>query len=233
MEVAFSAVDNSSGAVLPGISWINNDNTPANYLDRWPQIFPQADQYAKIFYSSILADLGNSSPDTDNVLTDPILLQNWTSGFTAPSTNINDPSWDYMGPAFFSYDLDPEPRAPLNITPSTIYAEYFCQVPQRKPAGSLIVAIVIADLVILQTLWKLLNWVTTTWVEESNSQSKFCEGCLALMENGHELGPATQDASYKAVNASNGPELQAVRRRRNSSESSEGLVSELRHTSRE
>ena len=220
-KIVYSAVDDS-GAVLAGIGYTGTDNTAANYLGAWPQIFPQADQYSKIFYSSILADLGNPAPD--NILTDTVLLQNWTSDFKAPSKSVHDFTWDYMGPAFSSYNSDPDPRGPLNVTLSTIYAEYFCQVPQRKPAGSLIVAIFIADLVFLQALWKILNWATTAWVEQSDSQCNYCEGCLALMDRGHELGPTTQDTSYAGVTSSERPELEIMRGRHVTSESLQPLV---------
>ncbi|MCJ1459442.1 hypothetical protein MMC28_009820 [Mycoblastus sanguinarius] len=155
-EIVYSAVENSTDAILAGHSYLGTDNTAAHYLEAWPQIFPQADQYAKVFYSSILADLGNPSPD--NILVDPGLLQNYTSDFKeSGKPHTVDWTWDYMGPAFSSYKSQQDPGGPLNITPSTIYAEYFCQLPQHKPAGSLIVAIFIADLVFLQALWKLLN----------------------------------------------------------------------------
>lgn len=197
-EVGANKIDPNTGALIAYDSgtqfntWVSGtENTAENYLDAWPQIFPQADLYAKIFYSCILADLGNA--DLENILTDPGLLQNYTRDFTHPNGSNIFPQWDYLGPAFTSYNnnQDSDSRSgPLGIQPSTIYAEYFYQEAKPKPAGSLIVAIIIADLVLLQTLWKLLNWSTTLWVEHSDSQAAYCKGCLAMMDKGHELEAA-------------------------------------------
>lgn len=201
---------------------MGTDTTAENYLDAWPQIFPQADQYSKVFYSSILADLGN--PGSENVLTDPVLLGNWTSDFKPLSKE--DWTWEYMGPAFSPYDPQADPGSPLNITPSTIYAEYFCQKPVRKPAGALIVAIFIADLVFLSALWRVLSWGTTAWVEQSHSQSNYCEGCLAIMAKDQELGSLSHavDTSYAPGDTLKRPVLGSVRGRHATSESQVPLV---------
>ncbi|MCJ1469000.1 hypothetical protein MMC07_007632 [Pseudocyphellaria aurata] len=135
---------------------------------RW--LKDEADHFAKVFYSALLADLGIIS--SDNILTNASLLQEYTQALKNTPQNK-----DYKV-------LVPPDMSPLNITPSTIYAEYLCQVPQRKPIGPLLVSIFVADLVLLQAVWKILNWATTAWTERNQHQAKFCEGCLATMARG-------------------------------------------------
>ncbi|MCJ1468157.1 hypothetical protein MMC07_006785 [Pseudocyphellaria aurata] len=148
--------------------------TPQGFLD-------EAEYFAKIFYSLVLADLGNDS--TENVLKNASLLQNYTH-----ARNTSN-GW------FQSYNNNS-----LNLNSSTIYQEYLCQVPQRKPIGPLLVSIFVADLVLLQAVWKILNWITTAWTEHHQHQAKFCEGCLATMARGtYELSfTAPADVSQES-----------------------------------
>lgn len=214
-------VANYSGTLSGEYGCSDMDNTVSNYLDYWPFIYPQADQYAKVFYSAILADLGSSS--LDNILVNASLLQEYSHDF---STDIYD--WD--GPAFQSYNELKDVTGPLKITPSTIYAEYLCQVPQRKPMGPLLVAIFVADLVFLQALWNILTWITTAWTERNYSEAKFCEGCLAAMARGtYELSltaptDAAQGSSHALSETSISPALGSRRGRHRSSESQQPLV---------
>ena len=60
---------------------------------------------------------------------------------------------------------------PLYISPSTISAEYLCQVPKRKPIGNLIVTILVADLVLLQTVWQIYKLVVDTFFLKDGSES--------------------------------------------------------------
>lgn len=129
-----------------------------------------------------------------------------------------------------SYNELKDVTGPLTITPSTIYAEYLCQVPQRKPMGPLIVAIVVADLVFLQALWNILTWITTAWTERNYREAKFCEGCLAAMARGtYELSltaptDAAQGSSHVLSGTSISPALGSRRGRHRSSESEQPLV---------
>lgn len=55
---------------------------------------------------------------------------------------------------------------------------YICEVPVRKPTGSLIIAVMIADLVLLQALWYLLHLIMTWWVEKNDDKAFHCKGCI-------------------------------------------------------
>ena len=215
---------NTSGDDGPALSVGGTDNAANDYLSVWPQIFPQADQYAKVYYSTILADLGNPTPE--NILTDPVLLQNYTSNFTEPAPWFANWAYEYIGPAFSSYNnTQPDRGGPLTITPSTIYAEYLCQVPQRKSAGSLLVTTAVADLVMLEALWTIFNFMITFWLQRKDPESQHCEGCLVDMKDGVELSPVIQAShtSDAAEVSSNRPSIE--RRQSVISESGEPLVS--------
>ncbi|MCJ1389202.1 hypothetical protein MMC18_002057 [Xylographa bjoerkii] len=151
--------------------------TTAVASNTWPNIWVQADAFAKVFYSAILADLGQVNGS--NILSNPALLQNYTDfkNITNNATDVETP-WLQAGPARSSYDDLASSLGPLAITPSTIYAQYFCQIPEIKAGGTLFVTILVADLVFLQALWHILKWTTTSWLERHDKQAYYCPGCL-------------------------------------------------------
>ncbi|MCJ1295250.1 hypothetical protein MMC34_006812 [Xylographa carneopallida] len=143
----------------------------------WPNIWTPAAAFAKVFYSVILADLGEAHGG--NILDDPALLQSYTDfhNLTNNASAVETP-WLQAGPARASYDELAPSLGPLAITPSTIYAQYFCQVPVVKAGGTLFVTILVADLVFVQALWHILHWATTAWLERHDKQANYCPGCL-------------------------------------------------------
>ena len=70
------------------------------------------------------------------------------------------------------------------VTPSTIAAQYLCQVPQLKSATSLIISILVADLVFLQALWKIFNLAVSFWLERKQPEAKYCLGCEKRLSHG-------------------------------------------------
>lgn len=113
-------------------------NFQPGYLDFFPPLF---DGFAKVLYSTILADLGISS--LQKILTNASMLQENIQNF---NDSVEANHWKIS-----TYNELKDPGiTPLNITQSAIYAEYFCQVTRRKPIGPLIVAIFVADIVFIQ-----------------------------------------------------------------------------------
>lgn len=98
-------------------------------------------------------------------------------------------NWLKAVPARQSYEKIKNVRGPLQITDSVIYTQYFCQVPEMKSTDSLLVAILIADLVFPQALWKVLDWITMGLLEHSDPQTRFCEGSLRSSDGVHKLLP--------------------------------------------
>lgn len=125
-----------------------------------------------------MADLGQAS--NDSILQNGTLLQHFTSNITSlKSADGVETLWLQAGPARQSCDEMKSTTGLLNVTGSSnvssvIYAQYFCQDPHLKPRGSLFIAILVADLVFLQTLWKILNWATISWLERSDPHANFC-----------------------------------------------------------
>jgi hypothetical protein len=122
------------------------------------------DMLAKSFYSAILADLGSNG---SNILTDEAALRYYTGRFKdIHSTLVSS------GPATDSYDaLKAGPGKP-KITPSTIYTTYLCQTPKRKLTTALIVAVLLADLVLLRALWSILSLGTVHYVKSKDPRGE-------------------------------------------------------------
>jgi hypothetical protein len=152
--------------------------------DLWPRI----DRYGKSFYSTVLADLGQARGPNLLLPSSTDLLQVYTSGFANFTTKLNA----VMGPEKVSY-ADATSRSDLGslqITPSTLYSQYLCQIPVRKPWSELIVAIIVADLVFMRLLWTVFNIIATWWVERHDRTAMFCEGNVkrAGMEGNEGMG---------------------------------------------
>ena len=136
------------------------------------------DYFTKSFYSFIIADLGQiSSP---NVLAGPEILDKfWTACYNAVDHG-NDNTFAPTGSlGADSFDTLKRTTGPIAISNATLNAQYLCQIPQRKDTASIVIAVIVADLVLLQAAWKAFTWITTFWVEKKDPEAKFCAGCAA------------------------------------------------------
>jgi hypothetical protein len=75
------------------------------------------------------------------------------------------------GPANDSYSALKQTTGDLGIRPSSIATTYICQIPRLKPAGNLIVAIIVADLVLLQAVWQLYKIVAEFYLGKKNRET--------------------------------------------------------------
>lgn len=112
---------------------------------------------AKSFYSTIGADLGVVSGAI--ILLDENILQNFTSKFPKPRVFDDYPGYGLVGPAYDSYESLKMKTGVPSISPSTMSTTYLCQTPVRKLPATLIVAVLLADLVLLRALWTIVTWV--------------------------------------------------------------------------
>ncbi len=151
-----------------------------------PAIWVEVDAYGKSLYSTVLADLGQSSGP--NLLSNADLLQQYTKSFTNKWAANAKP-----GPATQSYDELKAQTGPLSITPSVIHQQYICEVPVRKSNGSLIITVIIADLVFLQALWKLFNMIATWYVDWREPTAMRCEGCSGTSKQGYQVAETGTD----------------------------------------
>jgi hypothetical protein len=187
-----STLNTHAGCCIhPGGHNFSNSIGSLSHHDVVPNIWTEVDSFAKVFYTSILADLGQIS--NDNILANGALLEHFTSNITnmagSNGPDTVESKWLKAGPARHSYEEIKNITGPLQITDSVIYTQYLCLVPELRSTGSLLVAILIADLVFLQALWKVLNWITVGLLEHSDPQARFCEGCLRSSDGVHDLLP--------------------------------------------
>lgn len=165
--------------------------------ETYPNIWIPVDTLVKSAYSTILIDLGQADTSTrPNILTNATALQYFTANFTTirHHTANADP-----GPERDPYDTLHPTTGPLYVTPSVISTRYLCQVPQLKSTSNLIVAILVANLVLLRTVWQLFKFSVEAYLSRSRPNAMLCEGCAAAglindARDSHEI--ARQDLSY-------------------------------------
>lgn len=175
---------------------INESTTDAAWLmenNVYPNIWHLSDRLAKSAWSTVLTDLGQVSAKP-NILTDAALLADWTAplSYIEVGVNVINP---IPGPATQPYGTRGYDTGPLGVTPSTISAEYLCQVPKRKAIGNLIITIVVADLVLLQTVWQLYKLIVDT----------------VFLNTDYDQQASTQDG-FRAIEDPTEEELKPMRR---------------------
>ena len=82
------------------------------------------------------------------------------------------------GPATSDYDTLKGRTGPLGVHESTLAANYLCNVPRQKPWRELIQTIVIADLVLMQTLYQVFGIVMGWWFGRKDRKMNWCAGCM-------------------------------------------------------
>jgi hypothetical protein len=129
--------------------------------------------FATAFYSTILADLSQSNGQ--NVLTEFDLIQQYVlEGYDVePLIGINSTG----NTAQQAFDQIKTTTGPLKILPSTFNSRYIFQVPHHRNFGSVFIAVLVADIVFLQALFQILTLASTWYLERTDKQSKYCEGC--------------------------------------------------------
>lgn len=191
----------------------------------WSRPMTEGLQFAKMFRSIMEVDFGVN--DQKNLLLDNDLLQyaiNSPDDFNRPldgdfmnrteaadslawkyANGINGPSasFDIDGantPVKDAYRLFKDKLGPLQTQPARLYAQYACSIPERKSMGSLLLALLLADLVFLQALWKTYKFAVETYLERTDPQSNVCEGCTTQNKTYHK--PSMQDEESVADDAS-------------------------------
>ena len=163
----------------------------------------QLDGLFKSIYSLLLADLGQLV--STNILADPKLIMQMLEMSPARpvSTSPGPPDvfanetkfFDWFGSAETYSDLgrtiynplrglDGQPSTLIPVVfPAVILTQYTCQVPELKSIGSLLIAVVVADLVFVQTLWTVLNFVVTFVLTRRHRDAQYCEGCTKQLDS--------------------------------------------------
>jgi len=121
-----------------------------------PGIWISVDSLAKVFYHTVLTDLGQVEDQGPNPLVDPSLVEYFTRNITAivkekeAAENLFGLGRTGIGSA--PVTAQEAGRLPLGVRPSVITASYLCQVPQLKSKLALVVAVLINDSVLLSAL---------------------------------------------------------------------------------
>jgi hypothetical protein len=160
--------------IHPGLYNQSSSIANLNSINAYPNIWIQVDSLAKSIYSTILTDFGQAS-STPNILTDGDTLQYFTSNFSLALQHIANAA---PGPATQDYDTLKATTGPLGMTPSVISTNYICQVPQLKSGGNLFLAVLVADLVFLQALWKIFTLATDWLLLRKRPSANQCQGCI-------------------------------------------------------
>jgi len=142
----------------------------------YPSIWPFVESMAKSLHATIMADLGQGGT---NIVSDPDLLTYFTSNFTSIKElqDGGDETWGWGNnlkyiPGLAAGPYTPTPNWTLGIDPSVISVTYLCQVPRLKSTGSLFFSVLVADLVLLQALWKLFILVVDFFVARKYPKMK-------------------------------------------------------------
>ena len=135
---------------------------------RLDDIWIPSDGLAKSFYSTILVDLGQTNV-TPNILTDENTLQFFTKNFTTMQGHTANA---HPGPARDSFEALKGETGPLEISPAVISSKYLCQIPKRKSPGTLIIAILVANLVLIQASWKLFSLCASGWLTHKRPEGR-------------------------------------------------------------
>ncbi|KAK5652634.1 hypothetical protein OQA88_10227 [Cercophora sp. LCS_1] len=160
MDELVHARPNVPGTPLPGMVWIS------------------ADSLAKMFYFTVLADLGQDTGEA-NPLVEPLLVEYYSRNIT---DIINKKSEGNNGLGLNSAGIAAEPVTVeearglrLGVSPSVIATSYLCQVPRLKSSGTLFVAVLVNDVVMLSVLWRL--FVLLVGYFALKPEMMVCEGC--------------------------------------------------------
>ncbi|KAK8861792.1 hypothetical protein PGQ11_008027 [Apiospora arundinis] len=154
----------------------------------YPKIWHGVNSLGKGMWHTVLADLGRNESSVPNMLTQPELLANLTGGLASEVAWYNDMSLMPKGMEIYNllhdhplaseaFDPNDKPQARLGVTDAFFSANYICQVPQTKTAGTLFLSIIVADLVLLQAVWLIFRFVVDTLAQRKDPTLRHCAGC--------------------------------------------------------
>lgn len=157
-------------------------------------IWDTAETITKVLVSTLLADLGQTSP---NILTDQELLALFSKNIDTISTQQKGGSkmWGWGNNlkisettlALTPYTAANATKYKLGIDISSISVTYLRQVPKMKSTGSLVFSVLIADFVLLQVLWKVFILIVDFVMYRQYPNMGACQGCEKGSEDEEEL----------------------------------------------
>ncbi|KAF9769451.1 hypothetical protein IL306_013115 [Fusarium sp. DS 682] len=214
-QVSCFFVPFSNNGVSPNVYYCSNEKMENSHLieklskaDQSDQLMPlpgiwiSADNLAKAFYFTILADLGQTDSGP-NILDNVELLTQSTKDYEA--IRDREPVWgDNLrvntteGLAHYAFTSKDPSRKKLGIEPSVISTTFLCQIPRLKSRPTLIVSVVINTIVILSALWRLYQFSIDATLLKNDPEVMNCAGCTTAMpkeaegEVGYSSGQSSQ-----------------------------------------
>lgn len=142
-----------------------------------PNISTTVDAFGKTFYSLLLSDFGVTTA-SNALLTASGLeyLQSINDTDAAEMAAGKDPS---LGTVTHWFDAGNDRAQELDTAKAaTIFTQYLCSVPKQKGGFSLFFGVLLADIVFLNTAWKLFTWLATWWLGRRDLLMNHCIGCI-------------------------------------------------------
>ncbi|KAF5670936.1 hypothetical protein FDENT_11106 [Fusarium denticulatum] len=216
-QVSCFFVPSSNNGVAPNVYYCSRDKMNNTHLieqlskvDDSDQLMPlpgtwiSADNLAKAFYFTILADLeqADSGP---NILDNVELLTHSTKGYEAIRNRT--PIWGdnlrvntTKGLAHRAFASKDSSKKKLGIEPSVISTTFLCQITRLKSRPTLIVSVIINTIVILSALWRLCQFLIDAILSKNDPETMNCAGCAAPSKEENEaMYPSHQSSQISAT----------------------------------
>ncbi|SPJ82354.1 uncharacterized protein FTOL_09759 [Fusarium torulosum] len=165
------------------------DDTDTHML--LPGIWLSANNLAKAFYFTILADLGQTDSGP-NILDNADLLAFSTKGYQVildrkeilgDNLRLNR-TIGLAQRAFTSKDVS---KDDLGVEASVISTTFLCQIPRLKSTPSLVASVIINTMVILSGMWTLYGFSIDAFVSSRPPELMNCTGCAARIHKQAEM----------------------------------------------
>ncbi|KAI6083058.1 hypothetical protein F4821DRAFT_197465 [Hypoxylon rubiginosum] len=172
----------------------NSPTNPAEFTRPLPGIWRSVEGLGKSMWFTVLADLGRNDDAMPNMLARPKLLASLSSDLATVNETLRSRFRWGLNDRMFMQAFDPSQDVLLQVSQSILATDYLCQVPQLKSPGTLFISILVADLVILQALWKIFTLTVDGFFLKSTEEARHCANCAPVSQGGILHG------GYKSVN---------------------------------
>ncbi|KAI0413344.1 hypothetical protein F5X98DRAFT_390874 [Xylaria grammica] len=152
------------------------DSPPTIFERPLPAIWRSVGALGKAMFFTVLADLGRNNDTMPNMLAHPDLLASLSMNLTAVNETLREKFRWGMDEKIFQQSFDPSQSQyntqSLSVDDSMLVTDYLCQIPRLKSPGTLFLSVLVADLVILQTIWKIYTLVVDNFFLEDKDKEK-------------------------------------------------------------
>lgn len=168
------------GVIYPNTSTLLNGSL-------MPSIWNSVNILGKATYFSLLADLGhNNLNDNDiaggpNMLAVPSLLADLSQNLTVVNETLRVPFRQWLPSELeqVAFTVSDAGNWSLGISPAVLTTNYICQVPRLKTRWALFISVLVADLVMLKSLWTIFKLGVDTICIGKHPELKSCRSCAS------------------------------------------------------